>query len=159
MKKTELNAVFGAVLSGDLENLRLAVGAGVDINARDRDGRTPLFQAVIAGKENLVRELIRSGCDLKAKDASGKTALHLAAIQGRTACVNLLIEAGSPVDERDKDGNTPLSDAVFYSRGKGDIIQPLLKRGANPDLPNKHGVSPKELAESIGNYDVAQFFR
>jgi uncharacterized protein len=39
------------------------------------------------------------------------------------------------------------------------MIEQLLSRGADPDVVNRHGQTPRGLAELIGNYDVAQFFR
>jgi len=35
----------------------------------------------------------------------------------------------------------------------------LLAAGADRWKQNRHGVSPKELAERIANYPVAQFFK
>jgi ankyrin repeat protein len=69
-----------------------------------------------------------------------------------------LLDAGAPVNARDANGNTPLSDAVFRSRGRGDVIKLLRDRGADPTLKNNHGVSPLSLAHTIANYDVRQFF-
>jgi ankyrin repeat protein len=70
----------------------------------------------------------------------------------------LLINSGAKVDAADKYGNTPLGRATFNSRGRGEVIRILLDHGANRDLPNKSGVSPVKLANTIGNYDVKQFF-
>lgn len=61
------------------------------------------------------------------------------------------------VDAQDAFGNTPLFRAVFNSRGQGETVEELLRAGANPDLPNHSGVTPRGLAHSIANYDVAQF--
>lgn len=69
-----------------------------------------------------------------------------------------LLEAGARVDSVDNYGNTPLWRAVFGSCGRGDMIQLLLAAGANPHAKNLSGVSPFDLASSIGNYDVKQFF-
>jgi ankyrin repeat protein len=38
------------------------------------------------------------------------------------------------------------------------VIEVLLAYGADPDSKNDSGVSPRELAKRIGNYDVLQFF-
>ena len=38
------------------------------------------------------------------------------------------------------------------------FIEHLLKNGANPDIENNNGVSPKSLARTIANYDVRRFF-
>jgi hypothetical protein len=55
-------------------------------------------------------------------------------------------------------GNSPLFVATFNSRGRGDLIGLLLSDGANPDLVNRHGQSPRGLAGLIANYDIGQFF-
>jgi len=48
---------------------------------------------------------------------------------------------------------------VFSSRGEGKLIVALRERGADPWLQNHYGVSPLRLARSVGNFDVAQFFK
>jgi uncharacterized protein len=58
----------------------------------------------------------------------------------------------------DRHGNTPLFRAVFESNGRGEIVKMLRAAGANPERENIHGVSPAQLARTIANYDVAQYF-
>ncbi len=38
------------------------------------------------------------------------------------------------------------------------MIKLLLDAGANPKLKNDFGVSPKELADNIGSFDVTKCF-
>ena len=82
--------------------------------------------------------------------------VHFAAQEGHTEVARVLLRGGAAVDARDSFGNTPLWRAVFESRGRGDTIKVLLAAGANPDLPNESGVSPRQLAERIANLDVAR---
>jgi ankyrin repeat protein len=124
----------------------------------DRDGRTPLHNAVFEGRIAAVRDLIGGGSDVNAKDRGGRTPLHFAAQEYRVEEARLLCAGGAVVDERDMSGNSPLWRATFCSRGRGDLIRLLLDQGANPDMPNQSGVSPRELAARIGNFDVQQFF-
>ena len=51
-------------------------------------------------------------------------------------------------------GNTALWRAAFESRGQGAMLKLLLAHGANPDQPNHSGMSPRQLAETIANFDV-----
>lgn len=77
--KKELNrALFGAVLSSydNTAVIRLLLVAGADVNARTKDGTTPLMNAV-AHPCNL-RPLLDSGADLRARDKWGRDALQLA---------------------------------------------------------------------------------
>lgn len=158
MQNPKRSLIFESVLSGDLEKLRHALASQENINSVDQDGRTALFYAATSGRTDLISELIRNGSVIDAQDNAGKTPLHLAVIQWQVESVKMLLESGAKVDSLDFHGNSPLSDAVFYSQGKGDLIRLLLDHGANPVLRNKYGVSPKELAETISNYDVRQFF-
>lgn len=38
------------------------------------------------------------------------------------------------------------------------MIELLRQAGADPDIPNDSGQTPRGLAHLIGNYDVAQYF-
>ena len=59
---------------------------GVDINARDNEGKTPLMWAAQNGEEDAVRLLIkRDGVDIGATDNEGETALSLA-VEGVKTC-------------------------------------------------------------------------
>lgn len=151
--------LLAAVFQDDLAAATRALIAGASVDERDRDQRTPLMHAAIEGRFHLSRLLLDHGADVNALDMNGECALHFAAREYQPAVVSLLLTAGAVVDTKDGDGNTPLSHAVFESRGRGDVIDLLLDGGASKSLKNRNGVSPLELAESIGNYDVCQFMR
>ncbi|SMC00696.1 Ankyrin [Hymenobacter roseosalivarius DSM 11622] len=70
----------------------------------------------------------------------------------------LLLQAGATVDLPDAYGNTPLWRATFESHGRGAMLKLLLAHGADPAQQNHSGVSPLQLAESIANYNVKQFY-
>jgi ankyrin repeat protein len=124
----------------------------------DELGRAPLHIAAAGGTSEGLKEMLRTGIDPNAQDDNGWTALHFAAQAGSVECVRALLAAGARVDLRDNHGNTPLFRAVFESRGDGSIITMLREAGADAHSTNGHGVSPVQLARSIGNYDVVQFF-
>jgi ankyrin repeat protein len=84
--------------------------------------------------------------------------LHFAAQEGAIAAAEKLLAAGAQVDATNTYGNTPLSTAVFYSRGRGELIRLLRRHGADPWHPNNTEQTPVSTARLIGNYDVAQFF-
>jgi len=56
---------------------------GANVNAVDKNGRTPLMLAAQQREAKIVRLLLSAGADLEAKDREGKTALDLA--EGRVA--------------------------------------------------------------------------
>ncbi|KAE8386173.1 ankyrin repeat-containing domain protein [Aspergillus alliaceus] len=56
------------------------IDQGADINAVDKDGRTPLHDAIRVGVENVACLLIDRGADINATDKDGRTPLHDAAL-------------------------------------------------------------------------------
>jgi ankyrin repeat protein len=127
--------------------------------AIDREGRNELINAVIDRDVSLVKQLLLSGIATTFADREGWTALHFAAQNNDPEIADLLLTYGALLESRDRFGNTPLFRAVFSYRGGADCISVLLEAGANPDLMNDHGVSPRHLATTIANYDTRKFFR
>lgn len=154
---TKVTKIFKAVLSNDIGGLVKLLKDGTSSNTRDRDGRTPLMHATVESNAALASVLITHGADVNLVDSHGWSALHFAAQESDIQIASILLEHGAQVDAQDDHGNTPLNNAVFSSRGRGDLIKLFLSRGADKELKNKYGISPLDLAESIGNYDVAQF--
>ncbi|MFH8491997.1 ankyrin repeat domain-containing protein [Streptomyces longisporoflavus] len=122
---------------------------------RDRLGRTAMHYAVVDGDAARLRALLAGGADPQAVDACGWTPLHFAAQAQDPVAAVALLAAGALVDAADRQGNTPLWKAMFNFRGEGATIRVLVGAGADPDLVNGHGVSPRVLAGRIANYDVA----
>jgi hypothetical protein len=79
-------------------------------------------------------------------DRQGSTALHFAC-QNREDIVVALLAAGAPVNARDAWGNTPLSRGVHNANGAPGNIHRLVAAGADPDIKNTSGSSPRSLAE------------
>ncbi|MDC9824318.1 ankyrin repeat domain-containing protein [Devosia sp. ZB163] len=154
----DAGAVHQAVLFDSLEDLLAAIDRGEPVDAEDRQGRTALFYSVQRGNVLVVSALIAAGVQVNVKDRNGETPLHFAAREQHPEIVDLLLVAGAEIDPVDRHGNTPLFRAVFDSRGRGAVIKQLLDAGADWSLSNLHGVSPLELAKSIANHDVVQFF-
>jgi ankyrin repeat protein len=151
-----ISPVLAAVFVDDAHALRAAIAQGEPVDARDGEGRTPLFQALLDGRTSLVRALLASGADPNAVDGRGETPLHVAVRLRRASEARLLIQKGALVDAQDANGNTPLWRAVFAHQGNEEVIGTLLEHGANPDRPNRDGVTPRALAESVADPEVRQ---
>lgn len=67
-----------------------AINDADDINAKAKDGRTPLHVAAAEGSIGAVRQLLAANADKKAKDANGRTPLDLAKQGKHTAVINRL---------------------------------------------------------------------
>src|SRR6188768_73316 len=102
----------------DLLRVRTLLARGADPNARDEEGRTPLFSAVLGGSLALLGLLLESKADVNARDAHGSTALHIAAEEVLPEAAALLIGRGADVNAQDEEGNPPLSRAVKSARGR-----------------------------------------
>ncbi|MBT8417309.1 MAG: ankyrin repeat domain-containing protein [Silicimonas sp.] len=116
------------------------------------------MNAVVDGDDARVRRLLDDGAEPDDVDKAGWCALHFAAQECSEKMVKMLVKAGANLELREKYGNTPLWRAVSNYRGGAEVISTLLEVGANPDAENKSGVSPREMANTIANYDTAKFF-
>ena len=88
-------------------SVELLIGTpGVDINAKDRDQRTPLLIAAEVGRQSIVKMLLdasdltrfRAGAaklDVDWADSDGDTALAGAAREGHSEVVRLLLTQGN----------------------------------------------------------------
>jgi ankyrin repeat protein len=134
----------------DLGRVRDLLARGANPDARDDEGRTPLFSAVLGGSLALLGLLLEEGADVGARDEHDWTALHVAAEEVVPEMASLLCARGADVNARDDEGNTPLARAVFSARGNDAVMRILLKHGAKDDVPNKSGETPREKAERLG---------
>jgi ankyrin repeat protein len=73
-KQTPLHA---AAKAGDIENILKLIKSGAKIEARDKDGRTPLHLATTTNIA-AVKALIQNNAKIFAKDNCGNTPLNLA---------------------------------------------------------------------------------
>jgi ankyrin repeat protein len=110
--------VIKAAKSGDTERLRaLLANDEYLINARDKDGSTPLHCAVWKGHQQVVAFLLEAGADVNAhneNDHWGTTPLHAAAHANQAAIAQLLIDHGADVNAKDREGRTPMLHTSFH---------------------------------------------
>jgi len=117
-------SIFTAAKVGHIEAVKQHLAAGTDVDARDRQDKTPLHW--VETKE-VAELLIAEGADVHAKDKYGWTPLHQAARSGRNEIVGLLIAKGADVNAKDKKGKTPLDWAIEDNQSEA------------ADLLRKHG--------------------
>ncbi|CAB0038598.1 unnamed protein product [Trichogramma brassicae] len=136
----------------------------VQIDARDSEGDTPLLLALKGGHDvQNVRGLLRRGADPSLANKDGKTPLHVICQRNENRVLLRLffeiwdaIENRGQVDARDNEGSTPLHLAT--SRGNAELVEWLLRRGANPCLANAKGLTPLHYVAKRGS-GLERFFR
>ena len=122
------------------------LAGGVDIGARDTDGRTPLHHAVRHGRLDVVAALLAADGNLDARDNYGLTPLLLAAEENASAeLVAALLNAGASVGARMDDGSTPLFLAARRNEHP-EVVTALLDAGADIDAQRDDGSTPLHLA-------------
>jgi len=82
-----------AAISGAETAIQLHIHRGDDINARDRDGLTPLMLAAARKKKGVVRLLLDAGANPLLTDSNGRDAVYFAAEAGCSDTVACLFDA------------------------------------------------------------------
>ena len=98
-----INAFAERAALGDTAAVELFLAAGVNPNARNSDGRTPLLLAAKRGHAGVLDTLLRNGAEANMESHNnnleqGKTALMFAAEAGHVATVQTLLARGADVN-------------------------------------------------------------
>lgn len=161
-----------AVVSNDYSEAQRQLAAGVDINAKDANGKTALQYALDANDTKMAKFLVEHHAAytihqvaelgdvrrvtallhddpklVSSLDSSGYTPLHAAAEAGQRDVVKLLIAAGADIGARDNNGRTPLHLSVAHK----DIVLILLNHGADINAKSNLGETILLEAAEDGN--------
>lgn len=176
-------ALHAAAFEGHEETAELLLSNGADPNERDDDQWTPLHAAVLRGHEKLIRLLVDkiSSGEQKVRDwrwalnqedrknkldeiAAPKTdriktisGLRMACNSGDAGRVRALLDDGADINAIDANGGcTALTVAVRACKGDQDIVQILLKSGADPDIREEGGKTALYIAVENRFAEVAR---
>lgn len=155
-------SLIEAVRSNDLDQVnRLLLNPRVNINQVDDNGDTPLIWAALDGNVEIGQRLIESGADVNKVNHGGYTALHNAARASRKDFVVLLLEQpniSNSINSKTLIGYTALYLAVEYvcvNQGVNlDIVEMLLKSGADPNIVSANDSTPLTLAIATPKVDL-----
>ena len=137
--QTLLQQLLEACKNNDIVSAKLLVAKGANVNAKDKESRTPIFLwvedrtplnlACYYGNIDLAEFLIEKGADVNTKDNMGRTLLSWACYYENINLAKFLIEKGADVNATNKAGSTPL---IFACRENNtELAKLLIKQGAN----------------------------
>ncbi len=130
-----------AAAKGDQTRVKELLEYGLEIEARDNRGFTPLHSSIWANQDAMAKLLIENGSDVNEKAKDGSTALHLFSKGVRdervadwsnsqgSALLLLMLKNGAEVNAQDNAGATPLHYAVLKNNIRTAKI--LVQNGAN----------------------------
>eukprot|EP00439_Symbiodinium_sp_Y106_P071302 s339_g12.t2 len=136
--------------------------------------RSALWEATWKNHEVLVKALAEKGATLDFADYQGRTPLHEAAYYGYQNLVEFFLDKGHPIDPLDNFGQTPgivgcfaaqcLEFVVFRTplfraadAGRYEIVELLVKRGAQTNLLDSDGVTVQHCANFHGMPDMSEW--
>ena len=157
-------ALVAAAYGNSLDAAQVLVEAGADVNAKDTTQQSAYLIATseVGDDPRLLELTLGAGADVQAKDSYNGTGLIRAAERGHPRIVARLLRAGVQVDHVNRLGWTALLEAIVLGEGGArhvETVRLLLAGGANPDLPDRDGVSPLAHAQRRGQEAVVRLLR
>ncbi|KAI5462028.1 putative ankyrin repeat protein [Mariannaea sp. PMI_226] len=120
---------------------------GVEPDARDANGRTPLLVAAGRGQAAVAKLLLEKGPQF---EEESDTPLLCAVRDGHEAVVKLLLEKGADIEaKRWYDGQTPLLLATKV--GNQAVVKLLVEEGADIEAADEEGQTPLLIAIKKGH--------
>ncbi len=117
-------AIGNVNLDGKLEIVKFLVSKGADVNARDRNGCTPLHKT---GRNlETIKFLVSNGGDVNLQNANGETPLHCAVHDQYYFIIKFLLSVGASVDVQDVLGLTPWNYALSDIRESFPKLSPYI---------------------------------
>jgi ankyrin repeat protein len=123
----------------------LIAQTGIDVNALNAAGESPLMMAALKGDLADTHLLLTHGAKV---NLPGWSPLHYAATGPAPQIVALLLDRGADINAGSPNGTTPLMMAAQY--GSEDSVDLLLARGADPKRRNDKGLQAVDFARMSG---------
>ena len=152
-------ALLIATHANAVEAAQALIRAGADVNAKDRQHDSPYLYAGAEGRLEILKMTVEAGADLTSVNRYGGTALIPAAHHGYPEVVRYLLTTKTDIDHVNFLGWTALLEAVILGDGGPvyqEIVDLLLKAGADASIGDKEGVTALEHARSRGQSEIVR---
>jgi cytohesin len=147
-----------AAVGNNKELAELLIANGADVNARDKDGDTPLDLAFKTEIADLLRKHGgKTGEELPPTTKALDISIHEAANEGNIEAVKQRIADGVDVNAKAEYGRTPLHWAAWV--GHKEIVELLITSGADVNVKGVGGITPLDSAINVNLTEIAALLR
>jgi beta-lactamase regulating signal transducer with metallopeptidase domain len=155
-----LSSRFGEALvksaeAGDVQDVRVLIDAGVDIDTVAPGDGTALIGAARGGQTHMVNFLLDRGADPNLACPGDGNPLIAASAQGYVEIASLLLERGARIDDMIRGDENALMQAVI--NGHEDVVRMLIARGADVRSRSVEGTrvrTPLSLSREYGHSEI-----
>ena len=129
-------------------------GHQADVDAKAKNGLTPLHLCAQEDRVNVASVLLRARCQVDAQTKAGYTPLHVASHFGNQNMIRFLLAHGANVNAVTTAGYTPLHQAA--QQGNQQIVNQLLEQKASPNMVTQQGQTALSIAQKLGYISVVE---
>jgi len=150
------DALLDALENNDLEQMRVAIESGANVNVQNRRGTSPLIflaKGYYYPNAEIVDLLLTNNADPNLQDRGGETALHWAAAKGYLEIVKKLLESENiDINITNIDGRNALhsifddEEDLFDLEHVEAIMKLLIEKGININETDNSGKTALHLA-------------
>ena len=146
------SALIENIYSNKIDEIKLLIDCGANIEVENRFGYTPLMIAIYYDKPAIVKFLIAKGGNIEAKDKYGYTPLMITAFYGMVDFMRVLLDSGVNLEAKDKNGNTALMMGVHF--GVIEVVRILINNGGNIEAKDNDNYALSMVAAYSGRADI-----
>ena len=154
----EYRELIKAIYDNDKIQVERILKEGYDPNYAPLNESKPLRKLIMFDRYELIELLVKYGVDLEIRNEFDYTPLQQAILNRQYEFAITLLSYGADANAYSEDGNYPLTLAAVKP-GKiprdVELVDSLLKSGANPNIRTKRGFTPLGWAISSGRTEIA----
>lgn len=146
-----------SIRDGNIAAVEKSLSSGADVNAKGKDGQTPLHAAIGAGNKTVYSRLLFLKANPNVCDINGTSVMHLAAQQEDVFWLReALAHGGNPNQPSTGNSRDPANTPIFYaiSARRTATAMELISAGADVNHPNKRGTRPLFAAMGCNLFEV-----